>query len=61
MKTKELMAMLKTAKQLGHDDLRIVIDDSRDGNESLVTATAVLRTGSEQMAPEVLLVIRYEN
>lgn len=60
MKTNELIAMLKTARQLGHSDLRIVIDDSRDGVESLVTAAAELRTRPTNTTPEeVLLVIRY--
>jgi hypothetical protein len=59
MKTTELMAMLKTAEQLGHKDLRIVIDEARDGQlPSYVLLTCELKQIGPQMDPEVALIMK---
>ena len=61
MNTKELVAMIKTAEELGHSDIGIYIDDSRDGQTSHVRARArLLKTGG-QMDETVILLVSYSN
>ena len=58
MKTKELKAIIETAEQLGHDDIGIFIDESRDGEEYYVPAKARLhKTTNPHDYDTVILVI----
>ena len=57
MKTSELKILIEAAEQLGHTDIQVVIDDSRDGNTSYTNATAELVQTGTQQDPVVLLAI----
>ncbi len=58
MKASELKILIEAAEQLGHTDIQVVIDDSRDGNTSYTNATAELVQTGTQHEPVVLLAIR---
>ena len=60
MRTKELKIIIETAEQLGHYDINLVIDDSRDGQKLYPTATAKLIKTGNQMDPHVVLAVSYE-
>lgn len=60
MYIKELMAMLKTAEQLGHHEILLMLDESRDGETHYARAKATLVTTDSQHDPQTLLVIGYE-
>lgn len=59
MKTSELKILIEAAEQLGHTDIQVFIDDSRDGNTSYTNATAELVRTGDQHDPQVILAIRY--
>lgn len=61
MNTKELSAMIKTAEDLGHRDIGLYINDSRDGEISHVRATAKLVKTGSQMDEQVILLVSYSN
>ncbi len=61
MKTTELMAMLKTAHDLGHRDITIMLDESRDGETHYAAARARLVVTSDQREPITLLIVGYDN
>jgi hypothetical protein len=57
MKTKELKILIEAAESLGHDDIDIMIDQSRDGQTSYVKATARLERTGDQRDEVVVLVV----
>lgn len=59
MNTVELMAMIKTAHQLGHREITLYIDESRDGELHYARASARMVTAGHQSDPQTLLVIGY--
>lgn len=59
MTVNELIKMLETAKQLGHGDSRICINDSRDGVNSFPDAKAVFMDTGSQMDPCKILTFGY--
>ena len=61
MNTKELKVLIQAAEDLGHDDVRLGIDDSRDGKWSVAFATAHLEKCGTQQDPNVMLVFRHSN
>lgn len=60
MKISELKILIDAAESLGHGDAKMVLNDSRDGNESYPTAKATLKKCGTQQDPDVMLVISYE-
>jgi hypothetical protein len=60
MKISELKILIDAAESLGHSDARLVLNDSRDGNESYPAAKATLKKCGTQQDPDVMLVISYE-
>jgi hypothetical protein len=60
MNTKELKVILETAEQLGYRDIPIVINDSRDGQDSYPLAKASLKKNTSQHDPGAMLVISYD-
>ncbi len=61
MNIKELKVLVDTAINLGHSDAQLVLNDSRDGNESYPIARAELKKGGMQHDPSVMLVVSYDN
>ena len=60
MNISDLKILVDAAESLGHGDARLVINDSRDGNESYPAAKATLKKCGTQQDPSVMLVIGYE-
>ena len=60
MNTKELIAMIQTAHDLGHTDITLMIDESRDGEVHYARARASLTTVGDQHDPETILIFNYE-
>jgi hypothetical protein len=61
MNIKELKVLVDTAINLGYSDAQLVLNDSRDGNESYPIAIAELKKGGTQHDPSVMLVVSYDN
>ena len=59
MNIKELKVLVDTAIDLGHSDAKLVLNDSRDGNESYPIAIAKLKKCGTQDDPSVMLVVSY--
>ena len=61
MNIKELSAMISTAESLGHKDVDLYIDDSKDDKTVYSRATARLIKSGTQMDPQVILLVSYLN
>ena len=60
MNIKELKVLVDTAIDLGYADGKIVLNDSRDGNESYPEANAKLKKCGGQHDPSVMLIVSYK-
>lgn len=61
MKTDELKTLIKAAEGLGHRNIRICLNDSRDGTAAYPSAVADLRQVGPVQDREVILVVSHGN
>ncbi len=59
MKTKELKTLIEAAESLGHSDIDLMLDESRDGTEAYAEARAYLVKTGTQQDPHVILAFGY--
>ena len=60
MKIAELKVIIETMEDLGHTDVNLVLDDSRDGQDSYPKAKAYVVKTDDQCEPCVMLAFGYE-
>lgn len=58
MKIAELKILIQAAEDLGHHDIKVMIDDGRDGQDSYIDCHANLKDIGSQMEPSIILAIR---